>query len=940
MTKKSQDPLLEQTIDLFRKQHNSTIARILKRAEDKQTREAKASQREFERTLKSLSRSKMQKTLAKILTSHSRLLKNQPSIRLKAPGTNATSFHFAQTTISKTDIQRREQAGNKSQSGKSGTSGLDLNETKGKKTSQATAHQNYIEREDAVEQDAQSIDRDGNIIKDDPENIIEPELGKQNEQDSKDADKEADDPTKATEPEKDEPTKMPIFGDEMSFGNVAENKKKRSKFWDLFESKYPEDENGNPSYEIIRIPLDQYKSLKRMQEAAAEHIHDDLENNIPVWATIRTPETDKRTKTAHMIILRAKTSLPIEKDPQTQKAEWNLVLASKPSRKNQMEKVRKEIEKTLHKNGSNESLSAPDIQTYIENKDKLSSIHGTTASFGTIGATLEQRQEFWEKTIEEEAINGRVQNRLIVELPHQASPEDHYKIMKRFTEEFRKKNIPFWVAIHQPTQDNDSRNFHAHVVFGDRPAKRIFDETQRKMEWDFAVKKTIVRSNRMTREIRPYKQNKLKEMQARDFIPNMRKKYAETVNQVMAESGIDVRYDPRSYAAMGLNEKPMENINRIISDKMKSKKFIVMDSEWTRRQINLSIKQAAQERSKSWMRIQEVEKNIRDSAVRFQSISRRVNSLPNEIRPSDNQVRKAQHNELMTLERLKLERKRLAQQFANEATIKTLQNIIDATEIDEKKQRSIKISDPTIRISDIERLNLAAKTEMKETIKKIQKEKDRDAQRQKDIESAPRNDEWLDLAAGEPSLTPAQIQERATKIKNRETGKHDEFSPENQTEETEPKQAKIIYSQLTPIPSAVYARMNQMADDLIASGADPETWADILTAQVKASRGMQQMDVTGTAPLSVLEEEPVVASAKARGNAQVFPSPHEKPSPGKKSSYKPRGRQSEQDRSEEKPEADKAPETATRQNQNDQTNTLKKKKKKKRKLNKNWDFDM
>ncbi len=67
------------------------------------------------------------------------------------------------------------------------------------------------------------------------------------------------------------------------------------------------------------------------------------------------------------------------------------------------------------------------------------------------------------------------QHKMILELPHEASPQTRLNIMLDFTKEmFRDRDIPFWCALHSPIPGvNDPRNYHAHIVYIGRPAKII-----------------------------------------------------------------------------------------------------------------------------------------------------------------------------------------------------------------------------------------------------------------------------------------------------------------------------------------------------------------------------------------------------------------------------------------------------------------------------------
>ncbi len=92
---------------------------------------------------------------------------------------------------------------------------------------------------------------------------------------------------------------------------------------------------------------------------------------------------------------------------------------------------------------------------------------------------------------------------MILELPHEASPQTRLNIMLDFTKQmFRDREIPFWCALHSPIPGvNDPRNYHAHIVYIGRPA-RIIDHHEKVTitrkgetvvegaairEWDFAA---------------------------------------------------------------------------------------------------------------------------------------------------------------------------------------------------------------------------------------------------------------------------------------------------------------------------------------------------------------------------------------------------------------------------------------------------------------------
>ena len=244
-------------------------------------------------------------------------------------------------------------------------------------------------------------------------------------------------------------------------------------------------------------------------------------------------------------------------------------------------------------------------QGYIEDRKKLANGEHVVFSFGTIGDRFEDRVRFWEALEEAEAHpSARVQHRLIVELPHEATPQARFEMIRRFAKRFEDDGIPYWAALHAPGDDNDSRNFHAHIVYSERPAKRMVDPDapDGPAQWDFAITKTYRKKSRNTVTTRPFRQEKMRSYNARDFIPTIRKEFSETVNAVLARDdvkdaeGQKVLYDARSYKSMGVDAVPMRSINRIVADKMKDGQLTVLDGDYTRRMITAELRDAAAKR--------------------------------------------------------------------------------------------------------------------------------------------------------------------------------------------------------------------------------------------------------------------------------------------------------------------------------------------------------
>jgi hypothetical protein len=152
---------------------------------------------------------------------------------------------------------------------------------------------------------------------------------------------------------------------------------------------------------------------------------------------------------------------------------------------------------------------------------------------------------------------SRIQTRIILELPYELTPKQRLRLAKRICRElFGERQIRYWAAIHAPDAHNNARNFHLHVVFSDRPARKVRDKSGQRV-WDFTILEMHEdKANRNKRWRRPYQQNRDRTFSARRWIKQTRERVAEFVNDALAEAGVERRVDPRRYSEMGINREP------------------------------------------------------------------------------------------------------------------------------------------------------------------------------------------------------------------------------------------------------------------------------------------------------------------------------------------------------------------------------------------------
>lgn len=158
---------------------------------------------------------------------------------------------------------------------------------------------------------------------------------------------------------------------------------------------------------------------------------------------------------------------------------------------------------------------------------------------------------------------GRVQTRIVVELPHEMTPAQRLALAKDYCQPFANQSLPHWAVIHAPNQHNDDRNYHLHVNLYDRPAKRI-EHPDRigsgEMIWDFTYLHEFKTARRQTRTNRPFAQPKVEAMSKASWVWGERDRFAKFANAHLEAAGIEKRHDPRTYKEMGVQEQARERM--------------------------------------------------------------------------------------------------------------------------------------------------------------------------------------------------------------------------------------------------------------------------------------------------------------------------------------------------------------------------------------------
>lgn len=199
----------------------------------------------------------------------------------------------------------------------------------------------------------------------------------------------------------------------------------------------------------------------------------------------------------------------------------------------------------------------------------------------------------------EDARGGRIQFRIIGELPHETDHEGRVRILRGMAEEFEKRGVPYMAVMHAPDHTNSATNWHFHLIYHDRPARRFTGQAEDHLptldaratpykkrqweiaaeglqqtatqaqigKWDFDVEVSYKQRCRRTVKSRPYAQNKNREVTRKTFVPMLRQRLADLTNEELARVGEKRRLDPRRYSEIGIDRATDEHVGTKLSQR-------------------------------------------------------------------------------------------------------------------------------------------------------------------------------------------------------------------------------------------------------------------------------------------------------------------------------------------------------------------------------------
>lgn len=164
-------------------------------------------------------------------------------------------------------------------------------------------------------------------------------------------------------------------------------------------------------------------------------------------------------------------------------------------------------------------------------------------------------------------LGGRIQRRLVAELPTGITPAAMLRIAQKFAQYLADKQVMYTVVVHAPNAHNDERNFHIHAVIYDRPSEFLTEHGCWDFEYCVPVKgyrnrvQYPLRKNKIASLSRPSPGEDYRQY-AVDMIMKLRETYADMCNQELIDCGSKRLFDHRSYEEMGILQKPIRRLSR------------------------------------------------------------------------------------------------------------------------------------------------------------------------------------------------------------------------------------------------------------------------------------------------------------------------------------------------------------------------------------------
>lgn len=183
--------------------------------------------------------------------------------------------------------------------------------------------------------------------------------------------------------------------------------------------------------------------------------------------------------------------------------------------------------------GAWEPCTSARMDGLVRDGHALELVRGNAAFVSNMGKDADEIGGCWKLLEEIERAyrsNAKVQYRIILNLPHELSPEQRLALVTSFCErQFGRYGLSYLAALHKPDEGGDARNHHMHICFSTRPVERLGS-----YEWEFSPEKVT-------------------ELAAKENLLSMRAEAAAQLNRACRKAGLSRRYSHLSYSARQLD---------------------------------------------------------------------------------------------------------------------------------------------------------------------------------------------------------------------------------------------------------------------------------------------------------------------------------------------------------------------------------------------------
>ena len=162
-----------------------------------------------------------------------------------------------------------------------------------------------------------------------------------------------------------------------------------------------------------------------------------------------------------------------------------------------------------------------------------------TCDFGVLLEEICAGADLWELAQRESRVDAQLCKNIIVQLPHDVSPEVRRQMMIAIGHElFGRHGLPYVGSVHEPDPNGDQRNYHAHFCGGLRPMTRTSYG-----QWDIA-------------------EDYRSDLDGPEYLSHARRVIADILTRHVITAGIDRIYTHESNAARGLPYRPQRKLNK------------------------------------------------------------------------------------------------------------------------------------------------------------------------------------------------------------------------------------------------------------------------------------------------------------------------------------------------------------------------------------------